>query len=105
MIPCSEAVQRLWDYLENEVSPTDRDAMEQHLAVCRRCCGEVEFAEELRRVLAAAAEVELSPTVERHLTRALDQLDDHEVPDRRAPASPSRPVDDTANHDPQGGTR
>lgn len=103
MIRCSEAVQRLWDYLENDVSPTDRDAIEAHLAFCRRCCGEVEFAEELRRLLATAAEVDLSPAVERHLTRALDQLDDGDQRDH--PVTRSHAGDHTATHDTQGGIR
>ena len=76
MISCSEAVERLWDYLENEVAAVDRAAIEGHLAFCRRCCGEVEFAEELRSVLASAAEIEMPPAVERRLTSTLDELDD-----------------------------
>ena len=75
MISCSEAVQQLWDYLENEVAEADRAAIEQHLAFCRRCCDEVEFAEELQSVLASAAEIELPRAVERRLTSALDGLD------------------------------
>lgn len=75
MISCSEAVERLWDYLENEVAEVDRAAVEEHLAFCRRCCGEVEFAEELRAVLASAGEIEVPPAVERRLTSTLDELD------------------------------
>lgn len=75
MISCSEAVQQLWDYLENEVSAQDREAVEEHLAFCRRCCGEVEFAQELRGVLASAARVELPPAVEKRLTTVLDDLE------------------------------
>lgn len=74
MITCREAVRRLWDYLEDEVSRDDRAAVEKHLAFCRRCCGEVEFAEELRGVLAAAAPVELPPDVHTRLTGVLDEL-------------------------------
>ncbi len=74
MISCSEAVQQLWEYLENEVAAHDRAAIEDHLAFCRRCCGEVEFAEELRGVLASAGEVELPTGVERRLSSALDEL-------------------------------
>lgn len=84
MISCSEAVERLWDYLENEVAEVDRAAVENHLAFCRRCCGEVEFAEELRSVLASAAEIELPPAVERRLSSTLDELDD-----QRSEATPT----------------
>jgi anti-sigma factor (TIGR02949 family) len=74
VITCREAVRRLWDYLEDEASRDDRAAVEQHLAFCRRCCGEVEFAEELRGVLAAAAPVELPPDVRTRLNGVLDEL-------------------------------
>lgn len=75
MISCADAVQQLWDYLENEVTAQDREAVEEHLAFCRRCCGEVEFAEELRTVLGEASEVELPPDVEARLVSTLDDLD------------------------------
>jgi anti-sigma factor (TIGR02949 family) len=75
MISCSEAVERLWEYLENAVTADDRHAIEEHLAFCRRCCGEVAFAEELRGVLAEAGQVELPPAVEQRLTDALDEVD------------------------------
>lgn len=74
MISCTQAVQQLWDYLENDVGGDDRTAIDDHLAFCRRCCGEVAFAEELRGVLADAAEVDLPRTVEQRLTGALDQI-------------------------------
>ena len=83
MMTCSEAVQRLWAYLEDEVSPQERVQVEDHLAFCRRCCGEVAFAEELRNVLAAAREVDLPAGVEARLTSVLDDLDPS-ADDRRA---------------------
>lgn len=75
MISCSEAVRQLWDYLEREVAPADATRIEQHLSVCRRCCGEVEFADELRRFLAASAELELPVDVEQRLSGFLDGLE------------------------------
>ena len=58
MITCAEAVRQLWDYLDGVVDESQRESIEEHLAFCRRCCGEVEFAEELRRVLAEHPETE-----------------------------------------------
>lgn len=74
MISCTEAVRQLWAYLEDEVPTTDRDAVEEHLAFCRRCCGEVEFADELRAVLAGAVEATLPRDVEHRLLGVLDTL-------------------------------
>jgi len=40
MITCAEAVRELWNYLDGLVDETERAAVEKHLDVCRRCCGE-----------------------------------------------------------------
>ena len=32
LIPCSEAVRQLWDYLDEAVSPEDQEKVERHLS-------------------------------------------------------------------------
>ena len=61
MITCAQAVRQLWAYLDDEVSPADRAAIEAHLDLCRRCCGEAEFVAELRGFLARSATRERLP--------------------------------------------
>lgn len=78
MISCSEAVEQLWRYLEQELSDDRRARIERHLAFCRRCCGELEFARELRGFLADAARPELPPDVEGRLVSFLDDIDDEQ---------------------------
>lgn len=73
-IPCSEAVERLWDYLDSAVSPEDQERVEQHLAFCRKCCGEVEFAKELRAFLASSAAGEVPYEVTERLHRFVEEL-------------------------------
>ncbi|HWB71563.1 MAG TPA: zf-HC2 domain-containing protein [Egibacteraceae bacterium] len=75
MISCSDAVQQLWDFLEREVSAEDAARIEEHLNVCRRCCGELEFAEELRRFLASHARPEMPDDVEGRLTAFLHGIE------------------------------
>lgn len=75
MIGCSEAVRRLWEYLDNDLEPTTRDRLEQHLTFCRRCCGELEFARELQAFLASAARPELPTDVQDRLLSFLDDLE------------------------------
>ncbi|MBW3562281.1 MAG: zf-HC2 domain-containing protein [Actinobacteria bacterium] len=75
MIACSEAVEQLWHYLEHELTDDKRAQVEQHLAFCRRCCGELEFAEELRGFLEDAARPRLPDDVEGRLTTFLHQLE------------------------------
>jgi anti-sigma factor (TIGR02949 family) len=73
-IRCSEAVRQLWDYLDNAVSPEDQERIEQHLSFCRRCCGELEFAKELRAFLASGAVEEIPPDVKDKLERFVEEL-------------------------------
>ena len=47
-ISCREAVRRMWTYLSQALEAADADELEQHLDVCQRCCGELEFSRELR---------------------------------------------------------
>jgi anti-sigma factor (TIGR02949 family) len=75
MIRCSEAVKQLWEYLDGTVDEVDRALVEEHLSRCRQCCGELEFARELRRVLAQSAHVELPVNVLLRLSQTLEELD------------------------------
>jgi anti-sigma factor (TIGR02949 family) len=74
MITCSDAVRQLWSFLDGGVSGPERAALEEHLGVCRRCCGELEFADELRAFLRAHASDELPAEVHGRLTAYLDEL-------------------------------
>ncbi len=76
MISCAEAVRQLWEYLENDLDANDRGRVEEHLAFCRRCCGEVEFAEALGRFLRSAARPHVPPKVQARLVGFLDSLDE-----------------------------
>jgi mycothiol system anti-sigma-R factor len=75
MITCAEAVRQLWEYLDGELPEQDRAAIEEHLGFCRRCCGEVEFAHELRGFLARGAAEEIPAEVRARLIATLDELE------------------------------
>jgi mycothiol system anti-sigma-R factor len=73
-IPCSEAVRQLWDYLDNAISPKEQERVEHHLSFCRRCCGELEFAKELRAFLATSTAEEIPADVRARLERFVEEL-------------------------------
>ena len=75
MITCAEAVRHLWEYLDGTLDENDRKAIDEHLSFCRRCCGEAEFADELRTFLRSSADVELPDDVRARLTATLDELE------------------------------
>jgi anti-sigma factor (TIGR02949 family) len=69
LIQCSEAVRKLWDYLDHAISAEDQEKVERHLSFCRTCCGELEFAKELRSFLASGRSEEIPPQVKARLER------------------------------------
>lgn len=75
MISCTEAVRQLWEYPEQDLDANDRARVEQHLTFCKRCCGEVEFAEALRGFLRSTPRPSLPAEVETRLVGFLDTLD------------------------------
>ena len=75
MISCSEAVKQLWEYLDGTVDEADPALVEEHLSRCRQCCGELEFARALRRVLTRSTHVDLAADVLRRLNQTLQELD------------------------------
>lgn len=73
-IRCSEAVRRLWDYLDKAISPKDQERLEKHLSFCRSCCGELEFAKEIRTFLTSGAVEEIPADIKAKLERFVEEL-------------------------------
>jgi anti-sigma factor (TIGR02949 family) len=76
VISCAQAVRQLWEYLDGAAGQAQSAAIEEHLSLCRRCCGEAEFAAELRRFLAVHADDDIPQPVHARLLAALDQMVD-----------------------------
>lgn len=62
MIDCTEAVRRMWNYLEQTLQPVPRTELEAHLDTCQRCCGELEFNERMRSMVAERSPEVTLPT-------------------------------------------
>ena len=52
---CKQAVALMTEYLENDLSPRDRERFEQHLAGCPHC---TEYLAQMRATIAAAGQVD-----------------------------------------------
>jgi anti-sigma factor (TIGR02949 family) len=76
VISCAEAVRQLWEYLDGVAGQARTAAIQEHLSLCRRCCGEAEFAAELRSFLAAHADDDIPPQAHARLLAALTEVMD-----------------------------
>jgi anti-sigma factor (TIGR02949 family) len=74
VISCAQAVRQLWEYLDGAVGQAQSAAIQEHLRLCQRCCGEAEFAAELRSFLVAHADDDIPPPVHARLLAALAQM-------------------------------
>ncbi len=75
MISCAEAVARLWDYVERSLPAAEEVQIDEHIAVCRQCCGEADFAGELRGFLSVHAQDKIPAEARGRLETFLTQLD------------------------------
>lgn len=72
LIPCNDAVRQLWAYLDG--TAPNHAAVEEHLAWCRRCCGELEFVEYLREMLSSQATEQVPAQVAQRLEQFIEEL-------------------------------
>lgn len=79
MISCAEAVSRLWDYVERALPAEQEAQIDAHIDVCRQCCGEADFAGELRGFLTTHARDRIPPETHGRLEAFLTKLD-HNAP-------------------------
>lgn len=54
-ISCQEALERLYEYLDGELTPHAADEVRRHLALCQACYPEVRFTTEFHDALHRAA--------------------------------------------------
>jgi anti-sigma factor (TIGR02949 family) len=76
VISCAEAVRQLWEYLYGVAGQAQSAALQEHLSLCRGCCGEAEFAAELRSFLVGQADDNIPPQVHARLLATLAQIMD-----------------------------
>lgn len=43
MMPCEEALARLWDFLDGELDASEEAAVRKHLEICHRCYPQYDF--------------------------------------------------------------
>ena len=63
MLTCEEAAKRLYEYLDEEISPADYDKITLHLELCRICCKHFEFEEIIRSIIRNKTRSEKMPSL------------------------------------------
>ncbi len=75
MISCKEAVARLYAYLDRNLGRVPEAQVEEHLKLCRHCCGELEFAKQMRGVLRRHSGIhEITPEVRAQAETLIKEL-------------------------------
>ena len=75
MITCAEAVTRLWEYVDKALPVEDEQQVDEHIAVCRQCCGEAEFAGQLKGFLSTHTRDRLPTEAQGRLETFLTKLE------------------------------
>jgi anti-sigma factor (TIGR02949 family) len=50
---CEQALKRLLEFIDHELSDSEYDGVERHLRTCRGCCSRMEFESRLKQRLSA----------------------------------------------------
>ncbi|MEX2473308.1 MAG: mycothiol system anti-sigma-R factor [Gemmatimonadota bacterium] len=81
MMSCHEAMDRLWEFLDGEMSGEDRQALQRHLEVCGRCYPAYDFQraylEYTRRL---ATREQAPPELRKRLFQRILETDAGETP-------------------------
>lgn len=67
-VVCQQLVEMVTDYLEGDLDPAERAAVEAHLAVCGHCTG---YVQQVRRMLELTAGLSRSAEVPQDLLDTL----------------------------------
>lgn len=64
-IPCGEAMSRLWDYIDGELTPEMEAAVRAHLDACAHCYPELDFHRGFCAFLRRTREAPIPPELRR----------------------------------------
>jgi predicted anti-sigma-YlaC factor YlaD len=79
MSACKKSVEKLVDYLRNELDELDEALLEEHLAGCKDCCDRADFQQKLSQIILERSRIGDCPDVVKqtiiHHVRAEDALE------------------------------
>ena len=78
---CSEAIHRLYHFLDGELTPQRRHEIQQHLDDCGPCLEAFDFEAELRLMISTKCRDEVPETLRIRVARAIRHEEIHFRPD------------------------
>lgn len=63
----------MWAYLRDGLTDATAEEFEEHLGVCQRCCGELEFSRQLQEMVAREETERMPPAVRRRVEELLEE--------------------------------
>lgn len=73
-LTCEQALGHLFDFLDHELEPAERDAMQRHISTCRSCYSRVDFERRLKEKLAELKREESPETASARVKRLLESF-------------------------------
>ncbi len=74
MLDCASVLAELSNYLDGEVSPSDKKALEEHLAKCRRCSLVYSTTRKTLKIVSEAGAFEVPLRTGTRLRKRLQEL-------------------------------
>ena len=71
-LECEEAIRLVLDYLDNELTGADHEAMEQHLHTCRSCFTRMEFEKRLKGKIHKIESIEAPQALKEKIKKMTD---------------------------------
>ena len=82
---CNDALETLYHYLDGELTPERRTAIQRHLSHCGPCLSAFDFEAELKAVIARSCRDQVPESLRRRVAEVLDQAS--KGPTRDGPTS------------------
>jgi len=70
---CNDALQTLYHYLDGELTPARRSAIQQHLSHCAPCLGAFDFEAELKAVVARSCRDQVPEQLRKRVLEVIEQ--------------------------------
>lgn len=73
-LTCEQALHHLFEFLDHELEPAERDAMQRHMSTCRSCYSRMDFERRLKEKLGELRREEPVESASERVKRLLESF-------------------------------